>query len=79
MEQKVYSVLVKPGSKKGPLVVPDPENPQSLTVFLREKPHDGEANAALVALLSKHFRIPKTSIKILSGTSSRQKRITWQV
>ena len=46
-----------------------------LTVYLRAKPHDGEANAALIKLLSKHFKVGKTSIKILRGAKSRQKLI----
>lgn len=70
-----YSVTVKPGSKKGPLISVNPENPLELTVFLREKPHDGEANVALIKLLSFHFSTPKTSIKILSGATSRHKLV----
>ena len=46
-----------------------------LTVYLRAKPHDGEANSALVGLLAKHFRVPKTSIKISRGSHSRTKLI----
>jgi len=70
-----YTCLVKPGSKKGPLVVVNPENLSELTVYLREKPHDGEANVALLKLLSAHFNVPKTSIKLLSGAASRRKII----
>ena len=70
-----YTCLVKPGSKKGPLVVANPNNPSELTVYLREKPHDGEANVGLTKLLSEHFRVPKTSIKIISGASGRHKII----
>lgn len=68
-----YSIFVKPGSKKGPLVVENPNAPASLTVFLRERPHDGAANSALIKLLSEYFDVPKTSIKLLSGASSRHK------
>ena len=46
-----------------------------LTIYLRAKPHDGEANSALVNLLAKHFRVPKTSIKISRGSHSRTKLI----
>lgn len=69
----LISVTVKPNSKKGPLVVNNPDG--SLTVFLREKPHDGEANAALLKLLSAHFNVPKTSLKLKSGATSRHKLI----
>lgn len=68
----IYSVTVKPNSKKGPLVLQDDNN---LTVYLREKPHDGEANAALIKQLSQYFTIAKSNIKIKSGLNSRQKLI----
>lgn len=80
----IYSVTVKPGSKKGPLVVEvstdilaSPVNPQlaakNLTVYLREKPVDGAANTALVKLLAKHFDVAKSCVIIRSGASSRHK------
>lgn len=68
----IYSVTVKPGSKKGPLILQDGSQ---LTVYLREKPIDGEANTALVKQLSKHFGIAKSCIVIKSGANSRQKLI----
>ncbi|MBQ8996796.1 DUF167 domain-containing protein [Candidatus Saccharibacteria bacterium] len=69
----LISVTIKPGSKKGPLVTENPDG--SLTVYLREKPHDGEANAALLKLLADHFSVPKTSLRIKSGAASRRKLI----
>ena len=36
---------------------------------------DGKANAALIAFLSDHFKVPKRSVRILSGLKSRQKRV----
>ncbi len=66
----IYEVTVKPNSKKGPLVV---ANGDKLTVYLREKPIDGEANTALVKILSKHFRVAKSCIIIKSGARGRKK------
>lgn len=67
-----YSITVKPGSSQEKIV----KNADgSLTVYLRAKPHDGEANAALIKLLAKYFDIPKTSIKVTYGTKSRHKTI----
>lgn len=68
----IYEVVVKPNSKKGPLVIMDG---QRLVVYLREKPIDGEANAALVKLLAKHFRVAKTSIHIKTGSRGRKKLV----
>lgn len=68
----IYQVTIKTGSKKGPLVE---KADDGLVVYLREKPHDGEANAALMKLLSDYFEVPKTSITIKSGTKSHHKTI----
>ena len=67
-----YEVLVKPNSKKGPLVV---TSGTMLTVYLREKPIDGEANAALIKLLAKNFGVAKKRIAIKTGTRGRKKLI----
>ncbi len=36
-------------------------------------PEDGKANKALIALLSKTLKIPKSSISFVSGETSRKK------
>lgn len=69
----IYRVKVKPNSKKGPQVIL--EQPNTLTVYLREKPVDGEANRALIRVLANYFRVPKTMIAIKSGQSGRQKLV----
>lgn len=38
-------------------------------------PTDGDANAAVIKMLAKHFNVPKTSIKIIRGNASRDKVI----
>ena len=68
----IYSVTVKPGSKKGPLVVQDGED---LVVYLREKPVEGQANTALIKLLAAHFHVPKTTVQIKSGARGRKKLV----
>ena len=66
------SITVKPGSSQEKIVEAAPDE---LIVYLRAKPHDGEANTALVKLLSKRLGVPKTSIKIVRGAKSRNKII----
>lgn len=68
----IVKVLVKPGSKKGPLVI---EEDEVLTVYLREKPHDGEANTALIKLLAKHFKVAKSCVLIRQGGKSHTKLV----
>lgn len=66
----IYTVTVKPGSKKGPLVI---EKGDELTVFLRERPIEGKANIALVKLLAEHFDVAKSQIAIKTGARGRKK------
>ena len=73
-----YLVAVKPGSSQEKILETTPATattPGELTVYLRAKPHDGEANKALIKLLAKYLDVPKTSIKITRGTKSRVKVI----
>jgi len=67
------TVTVKPGSKKGPLIEANDEG--LLTIFLQERAVDGAANEGLVALLAKHFEVSKSKVQIVSGFTSRIKRI----
>jgi uncharacterized protein YggU (UPF0235/DUF167 family) len=65
--------MVKPGSKKGPLV--EVGNDGALTVFLKERAVDGAANEGLIKVLADHFAVRKSDIEIESGFTSRIKRI----
>ncbi len=67
-----YQVTVKPGSSQEKIVE---TGDHELTVYLRAKPHDGEANEALIKAISKHFKVPKTTIVITRGAKSRIKTI----
>ena len=65
-----YTVTVKTGTSQEKVTE---TAPGELTVYLRAKPHDGEANVALVKLLAKHFNVSKSSIAILHGQKSHTK------
>ncbi len=67
-----YLITVKPGSSQEKIVQTSDD---SFIVYLRAKPHDGEANTALIKILSKYFNTSKTSIKIIRGAKSRIKTI----
>lgn len=67
-----YQVIVKPGSSQEKVVA---TGERELTVYLRAKPHDGEANSALIKILAKYLNLPKTSLKITRGQKSRVKTI----
>jgi uncharacterized protein len=42
---------------------------------VRALPADGEANAALVALLARRLRVPKSAVTIAAGHSARLKQV----
>ena len=67
-----YTVRVKPGSRKGPLVETDAAG---LVVHVRERAVDGAANEAVVAVLAAHFGVPKRDVTILRGHTARIKRV----
>lgn len=48
---------------------------EELEVRVAAAPTDGEANAAVVKLLAKKLGVPKGSIEIVSGETSRHKRV----
>lgn len=68
----IYLVKVKPGSKQNSVEVSDDE------IILRTtaRAHDGEANEAVIKMLSKHFKVAKGQIKILRGEKSKTKTIS---
>jgi uncharacterized protein (TIGR00251 family) len=55
---------------------PGPDGPRSLLKLrVTEPPESGKANAAMIALLAKAWRLPKRAFSILSGETSRLKRV----
>lgn len=67
------SVRVKPGTKGATRL--EKQEDGSYIAFLHARAHDGEANKALLELISNEFKVPKTSIVIVAGAKSRDKII----
>lgn len=67
------SVRVKPGTKGATRL--EKQQDGSFVAFLHVRAHDGEANKALLELISDEFRVPKTQINIVAGAKSRDKII----
>ena len=67
-----FTVRVKPGSRKGPLVEASVDD---LTVFVRDRAVDGAANEGVVRVLADHFGVPPRDVTILRGHTSRMKRV----
>ncbi|TWB23867.1 DUF167 domain-containing protein [Nitrospirillum bahiense] len=50
-----------------------PEGRQLLKVAVTTVPEDGKANEAVLKLLSKTWRVPKSSLTIVAGQTDRSK------
>jgi uncharacterized protein (TIGR00251 family) len=64
-----YQVKVIPNAKQEKLV----EENGMIKVWLTAHPEAGKANLALIKLLSKYFKVSKSSVKILRGEKSKEK------
>lgn len=81
------TVRVKPGSRKGPLVVEaSPTNGEAeaassrlgepdVTVYLRERAVDGAANEALIRVLATHYGVARSAVSIIRGHAARVKQV----
>ncbi|MGP8216107.1 MAG: DUF167 domain-containing protein [Bacteroidia bacterium] len=69
-------IKVKPGSGKDEISV-DEQN--GISVKIKAKPIDGEANDYLVKYLSEKFNISRGNIQIEKGATSRLKRIALNI
>ena len=67
-----FDVRVIPRSSKSEIVG---ELDGALKVKLKAPPVDGAANDELIRLVSKEFNIPRSDIEIVSGLTSKSKRI----
>jgi uncharacterized protein len=70
---EIVVVRVKPGSRKGPLV--EVSEAGELTIYVREPAFDGKANAAVTKLLAAHLGVPPSRVELVSGGTSRVKRL----
>jgi len=68
----IVTVKVTPRAKKPEITAADPD---WLRIRLQAPPVDGKANAELIALFAKLFGFPKHSVEILTGDTSRLKRV----
>lgn len=71
-EGVILPVKVVPRAAKNAIVGWENEE---LKVRLNAVPEKGEANEELIAFLAKTWKIPKSSFSILSGETSRHKRL----
>lgn len=67
----LIKVKIVPNSSKNELIIED----EFIKVKVTAQPVENKANKALIEFLSKKFKIPKTSIQIVKGETSKEKTI----
>ena len=65
---------IVPNSSKNEIIKTD----DTIKIKITAQPVDGKAKKALIEFLSKQFKIPKTSIEILRGETSKEKTILFK-
>ena len=71
----VLHILVQPKADKDQIVG---AHGDELKVRLKAPPVDGQANQALIRFFGRLCKVPKTHISIISGDTSRHKRLRIQ-
>jgi hypothetical protein len=69
------AVRVTPGARRQRIdgVVAEADGRQVIRVSVTAPPEAGKANVAVIALLAKTWKVPKSAIAVQSGASSRRK------
>lgn len=70
--KQTFKIRVIPRARSNKI---EPQTDASLRVHTTAAPADGDANAAVIKMLARHFNVPKTSIKIIRGQNARDKVI----
>ncbi len=71
-EDVILSLHIQPGARTTEVVG---EHGDALKIRLAAPPVDGKANAVLIGFLAKTLGVPKAAVSLLSGESSRAKRV----
>lgn len=74
-EGLIVSLRISPNASKNEIIKAD----DGVKVKITAPPVDGKANKCLVEFLSKMFKIPKSSIEILRGETSKEKTLLLKI
>lgn len=71
----LITIKVKPNASENRITgwETDENNHPILKISVTATPEKGKANKAVLALLSKHWKIPKTSMSIVKGETEKIK------
>ncbi len=70
----IINIKISPNSSKNEIIT----DGDITKIKITTPPVDGKANKGLIEFLSKTFKIPKTSIKIIKGETSKEKTILFK-
>lgn len=68
-------IKIVPNSSKNDLIIED----EFIKVKVTAQPIENKANKALIEFLSKRFKVPKTSIEIVKGDTSKEKTLLFSI
>ncbi len=73
----ILSLHITPNSAKNQIIgwVAGVDGGKVLKVKIAAQPEDGKANTELIKFLAKQWQVPKSSLEIISGETSRHKRL----
>lgn len=71
----ILQIRISPNASKNEII----KSEDVVKVKITAQPVDGKANKALVEFLSKQFKVPKTSIEIIKGETSKDKTLLIKV
>jgi hypothetical protein len=68
-------VQAHPGARRDTIegLRPQADGGMALRVAVRAPAEDGKANAAIIALLAREWRVPQRALRLASGLSDRRK------
>ncbi|OIP41149.1 YggU family protein [Candidatus Desantisbacteria bacterium CG2_30_40_21] len=76
MKTLYLNIKLQPSASKNEIVG---QEGQFIRVRVQSPPVDGKANKALINLLAKELGVKKAQVSIISGQTSRMKRVQVQV
>lgn len=68
-------IKIVPNSSKNDLIIEE----EFIKVKVTAQPIENKANKALIEFLSKKFKVPKTSIEIVKGDTSKEKTLLFSI
>lgn len=73
-ENLIIKLKISPNASKNEIIKTD----EMVKVKVTAQPIENKANKALVEFLSKNFKVPKSSIEIVKGKTSKEKTILFK-